>query len=136
MATMESPRGWSWPTRAPPILVFGVALVLLLALAVQLQQQSRRETQARQLVAHTLLVQKTLAQLESELLQVETEHRGYLVRGEPDFLRRREQVLQVATATLARLATLTADNPAQQARLQQVAEGVARRVARMREASA
>jgi PAS domain S-box-containing protein len=121
-----------WPARAPPLLVFGVALALLLALGFQLQQQSRRETQARELVAHTLRVQKTVAQLESELLQAESEHRAFLVRGDRKALVARDQALVASAGTLAALRRLTRDNPGQQARLGDIAVAIAQRQARMR----
>jgi PAS domain S-box-containing protein len=132
MSAIKDPaRPLEWPGRLAPVLVVGVMLLLLLALAVQVQQLARRDAQARELVAHTLRVQRTAAELESGLLQMETEHRGYLIRGEPSFLARRDAVRKVVLSTLARLRVLTVDNPAQQQRMAAIATGVANRVARM-----
>jgi PAS domain S-box-containing protein len=121
----------AWLARAGPTLVGATVLLLLLALAIQVQQQAHRDAQARALVAHTLRVQGAVAGLEAELLQMESEHRGFLVRGESAFLDRRDAMRAVVLESLAGLRRLVADNPGQSRRLETIAQGIAARVGRM-----
>lgn len=122
-----------WLVRAQPVLVFCLALALLLAAAFLAYRQSLREAQARQLVTHTLLVQQGAVELAADLLQMEAEHRAFLIRGEPAFLAARDSYRATALRSMQQLRALTRDNTEQQARLDQIAELEHARNTRMRE---
>ena len=121
--------------RAPPVLFFLRATAVLLVRGATVWVQARRDASARDLVAHTLLVQQRVSRLEADLLSAESEHRAFLVAGSEALLRSRGTHLQRAREMLARLRALTRDNPAQQARLAQLEHLVAEREARMRAAT-
>jgi PAS domain S-box-containing protein len=120
-----------WLARTLPVLVFIVALAMLLAIAAYVQLQSARESQARQWATHTLLVQQAAVELEADLLQMETEHRAFLLTGAPNFLDARQRYWGTASRALADLRGLTRDNAGQQARLSNIGRLFYARVARM-----
>jgi PAS domain S-box-containing protein len=123
---IDAPAG-----RAPPVLFFLLATAVLVVLGASVWVQARRDAGARELVAHTLLVQQAASRLETELLSAESQHRAYLLLGDEDLLRGRGSHLREARETLARLRALTRDNPTQQARLARIERLLAEREARM-----
>ncbi|TKD51149.1 sensor histidine kinase [Sphingomonas baiyangensis] len=101
------------------ILVGLLALGLLaLASAVGVAiwaQQRAAQNGAR--VEHTLAVQELIQRVATYSERVETARRGYLLSAEPRFLAVFDRSATVLPAALARLETLTRDNPAQRRRV-------------------
>lgn len=103
-------RIWIW-------LSFTAAILLLSWATIEAYRQSRTTTEDTRRVHHTLQVLNTALQLETTLLSMESEHRGYLVRGDAAFAEARDQHARSAAALLGTLRALVADNPAQTDRL-------------------
>jgi PAS domain S-box-containing protein len=118
-------------------MAVGLFAIALLALVAGYGWQEAREVQAaRASVAHTVDVQRRVAELDRAVLLMESEHRGHLVNGDPGFLEAREQARAVARAALADLRALTADNAAQQRHLDLIDTRLGEREARMAAISA
>ncbi len=124
-----------WLSRTQLVGVFCLALALLGAIAVYAHMESRRSTQTRTWVTHTLLVMQRAMELQNAITLMEADHRAFLVRNDPASLASREDYRQQASHILAELRTLTSDNPSQQARLVTIASLLANRVARMHDAT-
>ena len=119
------------PSRVWVLATFALAFVFLMASALLAFRQQQRALAGDERVRHTLIVQQQALELESDVLQMEVEHRGFLVRGDDAYLVRRDDYLSQARATLVDLRRLTRDNPRQQARLRQVTRMLDERVVRM-----
>ncbi len=100
---------------APLIVLVGLGLVLAAAAAVVVLVV--RSNQADDLVAHTIEVQQTAESLLSELQAAESAKRGYLLTREADYLTAFGDASDKVGGLLADLNRLTADNLAQQTRL-------------------
>ena len=98
-------------------LVIGVAFVIgvLLANAGVAFRQAARMHEDSFWVAHTHEVLAGLSQLLSSIKDAETGVRGFLITGEPRFLAPYESVHGHIDSSIDQLASLTADNPVQQA---------------------
>jgi PAS domain S-box-containing protein len=94
-----------------------LTLAVLVAGAVLGTVNVRRLWANERRVAHTEVVVGQLEGLMSILKDAETGQRGYLLTGEQSYLRPYEDALARVPATLAGLEALTADEPAQRARL-------------------
>jgi PAS domain S-box-containing protein len=103
--------------RDAAVLGFGLTLAVLVAGAVLGTANVRRLWANERRVAHTEVVVGQLEGLMSILKDAETGQRGYLLTGEQSYLRPYEDALARVPATLAGLEALTADEPAQRARL-------------------
>src|SRR5436190_20680458 len=68
-------------------------------------------------VAHTYSVKAALQQLLATLIDAETGERGFIITGEASYLEPYERAPGAIPPALARVRTLTADNPGQQADL-------------------
>ena len=101
-------------------LGFALALAILLGLSIEAYRQSQRAEATRIQVTHTLLVLKRALELENAATLMESRHRAFLVQGEAEFLRRREDSYHLALALADQLAELVRDNPAQVARSREV----------------
>lgn len=122
----------AWLTRTQLLSVFCLALAVLAAIVIYDDAESRRESEARTRVAHTLLVMQQAMQLQNAAMLMEVEHRAFLVRNDPALLASRENYRQEADRSLAQLRALTKDNAQQQARLDTVARLFDERVVRIR----
>ena len=89
---------------------------------------ARRLNADRRLVAHTHEVIGSLETLLSTLKDAETGQRGYLLTQDEEYLAPYESALQEVSSELARLQTLTADNPPQRSRLDALAGKIHRRL--------
>lgn len=77
-------------------------------------------TEASRWVRHTLEVQKASDELLNLLINAETGQRGFMLTNDPSYLKPYHLAIGgLATATLT-IQTLTADNPSQQARLNEI----------------
>lgn len=82
-------------------------------------------------VAHTHEVMTRLESVRSAISEAESGQRGYVITGQPEYLRDYEQDLRKAREDLNRVGQLTADNPSQQERIPELRNAIDRRVAIM-----
>jgi PAS domain S-box-containing protein len=94
-----------------------VPTVLVLLLGGLLGWLALRAWDASRAVDHTLEVLRRSNLAESQLNAMETGQRGYLLTGRPDFRQPFDAGRPVIAERLSHLASLVADNPAQQARV-------------------
>src|SRR4249919_531710 len=99
---------------------FCLALLILLGISVEAYRQGQRAEATRAAVTHTLLVLKQALELENAATLMESRHRAYLIQGDPEFLRRREDSYSDVLAMTDQLARLVSDNPSQVARTGEV----------------
>ncbi|MBX9583884.1 MAG: CHASE3 domain-containing protein, partial [Gemmataceae bacterium] len=94
------------------------AVVVLLAAAALLSFRNTRElADDAAAVARGHAVLDALHDLQSALADAETGVRGYLAAADPGFLQPHDRAVREVPTKLDRLAELTRDDPAQQARL-------------------
>lgn len=105
-----------------------VSFILLLGAAGLTLRVSRQADEADHRVVHTMEVKQTLMQLETQLASAESGQRGYLITGEERFLRPFDTAVKTVPGLLAKLRTLVADNPDQQAKVNAVAPLVDQRI--------
>jgi signal transduction histidine kinase len=103
------------------------AIVLLFGVMAYDGVQTTRE--ATRAVAHTHQVIETNSQVLARAVDAETGERGYIITGDTVFLDPYRGAEEDATSYVADLRRLTADNPAQQARVDTLADLVHRRFA-------
>jgi CHASE3 domain sensor protein len=97
------------------------ALALIAALAV-LESRSRADVMASAgWVSHTLQVENELATTRTLLADAETGQRGYLLTQDPAYLQPNEQATAAIPGSFAHLLQLTADNPGQHQRIEEMA---------------
>ena len=102
------------------LLGFVLALMILLGISVEAYRQSRRAEATRIAVTHTLLVLKQALELENAATLMESRHRAFLVKGDPEFLARRDDSYATALTMTDQLGRLVGDNPPQVERTAQV----------------
>lgn len=85
------------------------------------------------LVDHTHEVLETLRTLSREIIEAEDAQRGYLVTSGPDYLDLHRSALAAIPQSVARLKTLTSDNPAQQARISALEQTVTARLEKLQQ---
>lgn len=112
---------------------FAVAITILSALALSSYQSIYLFVEAGKWVAHTQEVLRRLNLLQAEVAEAESSARGYVITGDERFLERYEAADNSATATAKLIRQLTADNPAQQRRLDALEPAIAERFAALRE---
>lgn len=112
-----------------PLLAGFLLLVLVGAINVWVVQNSAQQNER---VAHSFEVRATASRLLIYLQQAETGQRGYLLAGGPAYLDTHRRGMAAAMPTFDALQRLTADNPAQQQRVQEMRPRVERRLAELR----
>src|SRR5438477_7400689 len=122
---------------SPPVLA-GFALVLLALVGIGLVSRRSITTlvETYDWVADTHDVLATLAALETEVVSGEAGKRAYLTTGLERHLARYEAGGSAAAESLARLRSLTADNPGQRQRLDRLQAAVRSRMANLQESIA
>jgi len=96
---------------------FGLALAILLGIAVVGYHSTLQFQESSRLVAHTHEVLTELEAMLSSMKDVSTGHRGYVITGDERYLEPYDDAVRLMPEQLARVRQLTADNPAQQRRL-------------------
>jgi signal transduction histidine kinase/CheY-like chemotaxis protein len=119
----------AWPQH----LNFSVAFSLVLATGVAAIIMFFRVEESANWVAHTLEVRAGANELLTQLLAAETSQRGYLLTQEVRFLEPYETAVRQIEPALAKLGSLTLDNPAEQLALEKLAPLVASRLALLRD---
>jgi PAS domain S-box-containing protein len=99
------------------VLAFLATLLLLAANGYVSRQAVRVVTGNDRLLAHTQEVLTALEALQSTVTDAETGQRGYVLTGKESYLGPYQEARASIPARLARLRSLTADNPVQQGRL-------------------
>ncbi|HHY51463.1 MAG TPA: histidine kinase [Alphaproteobacteria bacterium] len=105
-------------------IVIAVSLVLMVLAAVaSLFLVQGVDSQIRD-VQHTYEVRRQAGQLIQYLVDAETGQRGYLLTQDPSYLEPYRAAIASLDATYQNLLALVADNPAQRARIQSLAESI------------
>jgi PAS domain S-box-containing protein len=89
---------------------------------------TQRFLDSAQWVAHTHEVQLSVQLMQSSLLAAEAAGRGFVINGNPVLLARATAALRIVEQELAQVRSLTADNPSQQKRLDELEPLAARRI--------
>jgi PAS domain S-box-containing protein len=110
-------------------VAFGVALALLLVIGVVSYQINRNQVKNEEWVAHTHEVLAAIEAVLSNDSEAESAQRGYFITGEGSFWEEYHKIILTLQANLVRMRALTADNPAQQRRLDVLDPLIARRLA-------
>jgi PAS domain S-box-containing protein len=113
-------------------LAMTMVLALLLAIGGLSYWALRSLGRTSELVLHTQQVRDTLAEMFSQMKDAETGSRGFLITGDEHFLEPYENGIAAAGQSLSRLRLLTADNVAQQQRLDALEPLIARKISEMR----
>lgn len=109
-----------WTFRRRLAAGFGLA-TLAIATIIVLSYVATAELIANNAsVVHSRVVRQNIAQLLSAIKDAESGQRGYLIAGRDAYLEPYTEALDIIAERLGRLRTLTADNPEQQARLDQL----------------
>ena len=101
-------------------LGFAVSFVLLLVIGAVAYRSTETLTATSRWVDHTNVVLKNLANLKALLTEAETRQRGYLITGDAVTLDPYNVAVEAVPAVVKELRTLTADNHAQQDRLDEI----------------
>src|SRR5256712_3534613 len=107
---------------------FGFALVVLGVVSWFSSQNAAVTLDSARWVAHTREVLETLDGVLAEVATADAAYRDFLASGRDSSLVSLDAALDAAPVSLARLGTLTADNPAQQQRLDSLKPLVAERL--------
>ena len=116
-------------------LVSGFALAVVTTAVVGVVGYRTVDTllDGQQMVSHTNQVLATTEALRSDLKDAETGQRGYLITGVEDYLAPYQAAQTAAPQALSTLRSLTADNPHQQARLDDIEPLVASKFAELKD---
>ncbi len=103
------------------VVIGFLALLMVLAInAVVMRHQVDTQIEAHDWVLHTQEVLLDLTQIESLLTQAESGQRGFLYTNDEQYLAPYNEAKGEVESHIVRLAQLTADNPAQKARIDQL----------------
>jgi CHASE3 domain sensor protein len=100
---------------------FGLAGLVLVSIAVVGYRSTSELIDNERWVAHTHEVRRLLAHLKTVVVDAETAERGFVITGQQEFLEPYRQAVTDATKVLGDARNRTADNPAQQRRLADIA---------------
>src|SRR4051794_28646326 len=107
----------NWTFGRKLALGFAIAVLTLVMIGFSGYRSTVHLIDNDQWVTHTHEVRTKLSDLISSLKDVETGQRGFVISGEENFLEPYRAALPDVTKTVAELRALTADNDAQQRRL-------------------
>ncbi len=111
---------------------FGVALLILSIVGVAAYRSTIGLVEASDAVAHTHHVIEKLESVFSQLKDIETGERGYIITGRPSYLEQYNIALGQIDQDLGNLRSLTADNPDQQRRFDALEPLIIHKLAFMR----
>jgi signal transduction histidine kinase/CheY-like chemotaxis protein len=103
------------------VLVFGVLIAFLAVIGFMTWDRFAAAQSARQWTEHTYQVLGGIRELEIAVRDADSGQRGYLLTGDSAYLAPYDAALSRTSILLGELQRLTADNPAQQARLRTLA---------------
>ena len=113
------------------LLVFGVLVAFFAVIGFTTWDRFTAARSAREWTEHTYGVLGAIREFQIAERGAESDERGYLLTGNPDYLAPYDAALSRGSVLLGDLKRLTADNPAQQARLQTLAPAWQRRSQRL-----
>jgi signal transduction histidine kinase/FixJ family two-component response regulator len=113
------------------LLVFGVLVAFLVVIGFTTWDRFTAARSAREWTEHTYGVLGAIHEFQIAERGAESDNRGFLLTGNPDYLGPYDVALSRGSVLLGDLKRLTADNPAQQARLQTLAPAWQRRSQRL-----
>src|SRR5438876_8980429 len=114
-------RRWrNLPLRYKGLAVIAIPVVCVLLEVAWLAHLHQAEEASASWTLHTQRVQLEADRLLAALVDAETGDRGYALTGDPIFLEPYRQALPTVPKTISNLRQLTADNPGQQQRLQEI----------------
>ncbi len=120
LAEAEAPRSWWDAAFLRRFALLGGAFVLLSTLTRLLYVDFEREEVQRNWVAHTYQVLDNVGALIAHLEHAETAQRAYLLTGDEDYLGPVQAALEGTRSSLLSLRRLTADNPRQKPRVDEL----------------
>ena len=109
---------------------FGIAVAIIVAVGAAALRSTEATVDSARGVAHTLEVRAELEAGFADLIEAETGVRGYVITGDTSYLAPYHSARTNLSSRLAGLRAQTADNPAQQRRLDSLEALVATRLAR------
>ena len=109
---------------------FGIAVAIIVAVGAAALRSTEATVDSARWVAHTLEVRAELEAAFADLIEAETGVRGYVITGDTSYLAPYHSARTSLSSRLAGLRAQTADNPAQQRRLDSLEALVATRLAR------
>ena len=112
---------------------FGLALSVLIAVSAASYLNWIRFRTSTSAVEHTYRVIDNLEKIQSQLKDAETGQRGYLLTGDDRYLTPYRSALQTIQSEFEILQQLTADNPVQQQRLNQLDRFIHEKLAELQE---
>ena len=112
---------------------FGLALIILTAIAVLSYRSARGLIETANSMAHTHEVIDQLDNLLAQVLEAESATRDYVLSGQEVYLEPYQAAAKEIDRTIAGLSKLTADNPVQQRLLSSLKVPIAEKLARCRE---
>jgi methyl-accepting chemotaxis protein len=121
----------NWTFGRKLALGFAIAVLTVLVIGLSGHRATTELIENEAWVDHTSEVKRTLAQLMSAMKDVETGQRGFLLSGDERFLEPYTAGMTEVARMQADARRLTADNPAQQARLTALGPMIAERLATM-----
>ncbi len=117
-------------------LGFGLMLVLLLVVAILVVRSQRQFVSSQELTRHTYQVIDELQQIPNLLAAAESSRLSFLLTRDKEFLKPFEGAVAQVPGTLQSVRRLTADNPRQQQRLDQLEPVVGQKLAEFRKSIA
>ena len=117
-----------WSIESKVLGGFGVALAILALVGGLVYQSSLHYVEASRRVTQTHEALATLEEIFSLMNQAETGQRGYIITGEEFYLPRRDAAIARIGELLSQLKRQTADEPAQQQRIPELARQIAARL--------
>jgi methyl-accepting chemotaxis protein len=115
------------------LLGFGLALLILAIIGAVSYRNTVTLIDNTEWRSHTHIVLTSLESLVGEVTNAETGQRGYLVTGREEYLEPYTRATKVLDTVIEELRSLTADNPQQQRRLDQITPLVASKLAELRQ---
>ncbi len=112
---------------------YGLAIIILTIIGVATYLSTSSYIKNAELVVHTHEVLATQDNLLSTLVNAVSSERGYLLTGEETYLDTHAQAIKTIDLEMKHLRTLTADNKAQQLRLDRLDPMIAEKITEMQE---
>ena len=105
-----------WGLDPRVVIALAAAVVLLLAVGLASIREQRRTMEAGDSVRHTIRVLEQITLVLQRASDAESGQRGYVLTGDPTYLKPYHDAVAALPQDFADLRKLTSDNPSQQAR--------------------
>jgi len=121
-------RSSRWAPENSVMIAFAGAITLMLVIAGLGMRALERSSAMADSVQHTYQVLNQVDLVSAGLSEVLRRAQAYVITGDESYLAQREQALSDVASSLQNLEDLTADNPAQQARIAELGRAVSERL--------